>query len=183
MRKTLPERCRGLPVQHLSLQVVIAVAAADALGPGEIVALHELLRRNLHDRINELVDGDHVVAPEVDGPCISGVHDAEKAIHAVINVAVTTRLLPVTPHFDLAGVLGERDLAADGSRGFLAATLVGPERSVDVVEAHDTDVEAVVLVIVSRHLFGEELLPAVPLLRLSGIRVGLLERRDVRVHL
>ena len=81
-----------------------------------------------------------------------------------------------------AGQLGDGDLAAHRGRRLLAAAVPGAERAEDVVEAHDARLEAVVLAVVRAEPLGDQLLPAVGVLRrrpgrrpprFSGVDVGL----------
>src|SRR5690606_29900380 len=92
-------------------------------------------------------------------------------------------LLTIAPDLDLVAVLGQGDLAAERRRGLLLAPLVGAERTVDVVEPHHAGLHAVVLGVVLAELFGEELLPAVALLRRRRVGVLLTQRRDVGIVL
>ena len=107
------------------------------------------------------------------------------AAGAVVDVHEAAGLLAVAPDLDLvvAGVLGLDDLAADGGGGLFAAAGPGAEGAVDVVEAGDAALEAVVLFEVAAHALGEELLPAVAVFGQGGIGVGFLEGDDVGVGL
>src|SRR5207247_9115222 len=89
---------------------------------------------------------------------------------------VRAGLVAVAPHFDFATVYGEGDLAADGRRGFLPAALVGTERAIDVVEPHHAGLQTVVFGVVPAQTLREELLPAVPIFRVGGVRVFFLQR-------
>src|SRR5688572_11872539 len=164
-----------LPAEDLVDQRVVAVAAVDALGRVEVVAAFELDAADVLGDVDELVDRDAFGAAEVDR-VVPGLAlgDYVDALEAVGDVHERAGLLAVAPDLDLvlAGHLGLDDLAADRGGGLLAAAFPGAERAVDVVEARDARRDLPVLAEVAAHALGEELLPAVAVLRHR--RVGVL---------
>src|SRR6202040_790643 len=94
---------------------------------------------------------------------------------AVVDVAERPGLLTVSPHLDRPAVLGERNLAAHRGRRLLASAVVGAVGAVDVVEANDTSLHAVLGGVVLAELLAEHLLPAVGVLRRRRVRVFLAE--------
>src|SRR5215210_2285251 len=87
--------------------------------------------------------------------------------------------MPIAPDLDLTSVGGRGYLAADRCRGFFFATFVSAQRTVDVVEANGPGLKSVVLEIVLAQFFHEELLPAIPLLRVGWKSVFLPKRSDL----
>src|SRR5262249_6390764 len=152
------QRDARLPPQNLSEQVVVAVATSHALRLRQVVALLQLLARDLGDHVDELVDGDELVGAEIDRLAEAGLHESVQALDAVVDVAEASRLFAVSPDVDLPAVGRLRDLAGDGGRRFLLAAFIGAERTVDVVEADDPDVEPAILVVIGAELLGEQLL-------------------------
>jgi hypothetical protein len=75
------------------------------------------------------------------------------------------------------------DLAGQCGRRLLAAALPRAERTVDIVVPGDPGFQAVVLTEMASHPFGEQLLPAIAVLRVGRICVRLGEGGDVRVGL
>src|SRR6266576_5830411 len=91
-----------------------------------------------------------------------GSHEALDAFHAVVNKAIGARLKAVAPDLDLPAILHERDLPTDRRRRLLPATVVCPERTVDIVETDHPRLEPVVLEVVPALTLGEELFPTIP---------------------
>ncbi len=112
-----------------------------------------------------------------------GRHQADQAFDAIVHVHVGTGLLAVAPDLDGAAVFSLGNFARDGCRRLFLAAVVGAERPVDVVEAHDARLELVVVVVVAAEFFGEQLFPAVTWLGIGRIRVFFLQRRDFGVLL
>ena len=106
-----------------------------------------------------------------------------QAFDAVVDVHEGARLFAVAPDFDFATVAAHRNFAADRSRCFFLAAVVSSEWTVDVVEADDAGLEAVVIVVVAAELFGEQLLPAITGLGIGGHCVFFTQRCDVGIHL
>ena len=121
--------------------------------------------------------------PRLSGSRVIAGHQPQQALHAVVDVHEGAGLLAVAPDFDLAAVRGQRDLAGDGGRRLFLAAVVGAQRAVDVVEAHDAGLEAVIVAVVTAQFLGEELLPAIAGLGIGRIGVLFLQGRDVGVIL
>mmetsp|Transcript_29774 Transcript_29774/g.95758 ORF Transcript_29774/g.95758 Transcript_29774/m.95758 type:complete len:223 (-) Transcript_29774:653-1321(-) len=156
---------RGVPPELLLDHGVLGVAAAHALGPGdvldgELVLAIALARADGH----HLVHRHHLVGAEVHGLAAVGLGETEDALHAVVNEGEGAGLLAVAPHLNLLS--GGDGLAAEGSRGFLAAALPGAVGAVDVVEAGNAGLDVEVGLVVLVHLLGAELLEAVGVLGL-----------------
>ena len=120
-------------------------------------------------------------------------HEAVDALDAVIDVHERAGLLAVAPDLDLriaAGValaaaeeLGVGRLPAHRGGGLLAAALPRALLAVDVVEADGARLDPVLLAVVIGELLGDQLLPAVGVLRLRGVGVLLLQRYDLGLRL
>ena len=162
-------------------QRVVAVAAADALGRGEVVVPRQRDAGDPLDDVDEFVDRDQLLGADVERlPDVAG-GEPQRAVHAVVDVGEAARLLAVAPDLDLVVAAQDRrgDLAADGGRRLLAAAVLGALGPVDVVVAGDAGLETEVLVEVPRHALAEELLPAVAVLGHRGVGVGLAQRLDL----
>src|SRR5579862_5440356 len=103
-------------------------------------------------------------------------HQPANAFDAIVDVAIRARLRAITPHFDLTAIGGEGDFAANSGWGFFAAAIVGAEWTEDVVEAGDASFQAEVFGVMSALALAEELLPAIAIFGISGIRVFFFER-------
>ena len=80
--------------------------------------------------------------------------------------------MSVTPYLDLVSISGQGYLAADRRRRLLFAAIIGTERSVDIVKAHDPGFEFVVLPVVTTQFLRIEFLPPVTRLRLESSRAS-----------
>eukprot|EP00964_Phaeocystis_antarctica_P082132 scaffold51468_cov56-Phaeocystis_antarctica.AAC.4 len=130
----LLEGGRRRPAQHLLDEGVVRVAAADALGAGDVLDGQRLAAK-LEDKLGHLVHRDHLVRADVERLLVVRHHQPQDALHRVVDVAEGARLLAVAPHLELL-LRGDR-LAAEGGRRLLAAALPRAARAVDVVEAAD----------------------------------------------
>src|SRR5262245_32590454 len=101
-------------------------------------------------------------------------------LDAIVDIHERARLLAISPNLDLAGISSACDLPAHRSRRLLATAIIGAQRAIHVVEAHDARRQAVVLGIVLAELLRVELFEAVPFLGLRRPRVLLAQRRYVR---
>src|SRR5678815_1196552 len=137
------------------------------------------------DEIGKVVDRDETVLPKIQRFVIIGAHQPEDALDAIVDITKRARLLTVTPDLDLvvARQLRDGDLAAQGRRCLLATTVPRAQRPEDVVEAHGSRFDAVVVAVVSAEPFGDEFLPPICILWCRRIRVFLAQRFDVRVEL
>src|SRR5205809_1303178 len=134
------------------------------------------LARNSGNEVYQLVDRHQSVGAHVQRITIRRAHPPDDSLHAVVHIAVRAGLVAVAPHFDFVTVCREGDLAADSCRGFLPAAFVGTEWAVDVVEPHYTGFQTVVFGVVPAQTLREELLPAVAIFRVRGVRVFFLQR-------
>ena len=131
-----------------------------------------------HD-VDQLIDRDHPILAEVQRLAEARTHEAVDSLDAIVDVAVRAGLQTVAPHLDLAAVGRQRDLTANRRRRLLATSVVGAERSEDVVEANDARLETEVFLVVAAVALHVELLPAVAILGVGRIRVLLFEGRHV----
>merc|ERR1719454_1076727 len=165
---------RGLrrPPKHLLDQRVVRVAAAHALGAGDVLD-GQFATLKTEDDVGHLVHRDHLVGADVERLLVVGDHQSEDTLHAVVNVAEGARLHAIAPHLEL---LGRRDgFAAESSWRLLAAPLPRAAWAVDVVEAAEAALHAEVRIVVHQQLLGHQLLEAVRILGLSRPGVVLLE--------
>src|SRR3979490_1909273 len=127
------------PVHQLLDQVVVAVAAAHALGRVELVGALELHAGDLLDDVDQAVDADQLVAADVERLDDVALGQADRAVGAVVDIHERAGLLAIAPDLDLvlARQLGSDDLAADRGRRLLPAAVVGALRAGDVVGAPD----------------------------------------------
>src|SRR3982075_950646 len=171
----------GRPTHQLLDQVVVAVAAAHALGRIELVGALEPDAGDLLDDVDQAVDADQLVAADVQGLDDVALGQPDRAVGAVVDIHERAGLLAVAPDLDLvlARELGGDHLAADRARRLLAAAVVGAFGAVDVVVARDPGGDAVVFTIVAGHPLAEQLLPAVAVVRHRRVGVFFLERGDV----
>src|SRR5277367_1785285 len=171
------------PTQRAEQAAVVAVASANALRAGEVVALADFLAGSLRNQIHQLIDGDQFVGAEVEGVVVIRRHHADHAFDAIVHVHEGARLLAVTPDFDLAAVGLESDLAAHCGGSFFFSAVIGAKRPIDVVEAHNVGLKLVVVLIVAAQLLGIELFPSVARFGLGGNGVFFLQRSYVRIRL
>ena len=167
----------GFPAEFLFYQGVVAAAAADSFGGVELVGALEFNTGDVFDQVDELVDGNHFGAAEVDRLDDPAFHDGLGAVEAVVDVLEAAGLKAVAPDLDLFGAaeLGGDDFAADGGRGLLASAIEGAVRPVDVVVAGDAGLEAEVFHEVAAHALGEQFFPAIAVLGVSGVGVFLFQ--------
>src|SRR5215469_6266385 len=174
---------RRLPCQHAAEQGIVAVAAAHALRLVEVVLLAQLLACDLGNDVDELIDGYQFVGSEVQGFGVVAGHQPDQAFDAVVNEHEGAGLFTVAPDFDFAAALRESDLSGDGRGSLLLATLIGAERPVHVVKAHDPSFQLVVFFVVAAEFFGEQLLPAIARFGVGRNRVAFLERGHLGIAL
>ncbi len=166
------KRDLGLPAQNVAQACVIAVATAYALGLARVVAFADALAGDGGDEVYQLVDGHQAVAAQIERMRVIGEHKTVDALHAIIDVEERAGLVAIAPDFDFVAVVCQRDFAAQGCRGFFPPAFVFAQGTVDVVEAGNTDLHAVIFRVVLAELFREELFPAVSLFGVR--RVGVL---------
>src|ERR1051325_269444 len=82
------ERNRRLPIQHFAQTRVVAVAASDALRLSDVVALADLLARDLRHDVNQLIDRDHTILAEVDRLAMIAAHQAIDTFDTIVDVTV-----------------------------------------------------------------------------------------------
>ena len=94
-------------------------------------------------------------------------------------MAERARLEAVAPDFDygIARELGVGHLATHSRRRFLAPAFPRAERAEDVVETHRARLHPIIFHIVLAEVLGDQLFPAVGVLRLRRISVFLFQRR------
>src|SRR5262249_56285271 len=114
---------------------VVAVGPADALGGVGAVLPLELHAGDALDDVDEVVDGDELIAADVDRIAHVAGRQPQRAVQAVVDVGEAAGLLAVAPDLDrvVAGEGGGGHLAADGGRRLLASTVPRAVGAVDVV--------------------------------------------------
>src|SRR5579885_1013082 len=134
---------------------------------------------------DELGAGAHAARHLAEDPGIGALEpflerDAGNPVEHFANKHEAARLFAVPPDLDLVGVLELRldHLAADRRRRLLAPARGGAVRPIDVVISHEARLETAILAEMPAHALAEELLPAVTVLRLGGIGIGLPQRND-----
>jgi hypothetical protein len=182
---TVAQGHRGLPPVLALDQCVIAVAPSNSLGGGEVVVSLELDACDVLDDVDQLVDRDQLARTEVDRIGKVTLVEHLDALDAIVHVHERAGLLAVAPDLDSSAAreLGLDHLAAHRGRRLLPPTVVGPEGSVDVVEARHAGLDPEVLEIVAAHPLAEQLLPAVAVLGHGRVGIGFDERCHVRVGL
>src|SRR6516165_2928798 len=80
-----------------------------------------------------MVDRHYLIRPDVDGPSKIRPHEPQRAFDALIYIEKGTRLLAISPHFDLLAGKGHRNLATNSSGRFLATAPPRPFRPEDIV--------------------------------------------------
>src|SRR5918999_2207280 len=161
----LAERDRRLPSQHLTQPAIVGVTAANALGAVDVPQRDAVLARYVDDHPGKLVDRHHLVAAEIERLPVVRLHEPVDPLDAVIDVAERPRLLTVAPDLDLPARVDCGHLPAQGRRHLLAAAVVGPVWPVDVVKANNSSLEAELAGVVLAQALGDELFPAVGVLR------------------
>ena len=186
-RQALVQGCGRLPVENFLDEGVVGVAAGHALRRVQVVFAVHLHAGDLFDLGQQFVDGNQFAGAEVDrrGDQVVAVHDLVNALHAVVNIHEAAGLLAVAPDRDvlLAGVHRLDDLAAERGGRFFAAAVPGAVRAIDVVETGNGRLHAAFVPVFLAEHFGNQLFPAVAALGHRRIRVGFLQRADVRVLL
>src|SRR5215211_2306226 len=168
----LAERDRRLPPQHLAEPAVVGAAAAHALGAVDVPQGDAVLARHLDDDPRELVYRHHLLAAKVERLPVARGHQPVDPLDAVVDIAERPRLLPVAPDLDLPARLDRGHLPAQCRRHLLAAAVVGPVGAVDVVKADDRRLEPELAAVVQAQALGDELLPAVGVLRVGRVGVS-----------
>ena len=84
--QSLAEENFRFPAQSLAQATVVAIASANALRPGEVVALADFLAGSFSDQIHQLIDGDQFVGSEVEGIVVARRHHPDHAFHAIVDV-------------------------------------------------------------------------------------------------
>src|SRR6201992_1958955 len=165
-----------LPLQHRAQPRIVTVATAYALRFGEVVRQRDLLPGCFDYDFGELVDTDQFVGAEIERLFVIGPHDAMNALDAVIDIHERTGLLAVAPYLDLAGIRSVCDFAAHPRRRLFTATVIGAERTIDVVETNHAGREAIIFHEILAEFLRIELLEAIAFLRLCRECVLLAQR-------
>src|SRR5579871_2434519 len=169
-----------LPGQDLAQQAIIGVPAAYALRAAHVLQV-ELHTSNAANHVRELVDADHAVLPQVERLIEIRQHQPVNSADAIVDIAEGPSLLAIAPDFDFGTScqFSGSNFTAQCRRRFLAAAVVGSKRTEDVVEAHNASFHAEVATIVRAQLFGHQLFPAVSILGIGGIGLGLAQGCNV----
>src|SRR5947207_4841100 len=128
-RDSFLERNLRLPAEDFTQPIVVGIAAADALRPGDVL-LGDFDARGSGHEIGELVDADQPVLTEIDWLLVTGFHEEPQALDAVVDVTERPRLPAIAPDFDrvVAGQLRARDLAAHRRWRLLASAIPRAKR-------------------------------------------------------
>ncbi len=102
--KPFREQDARLPPQDFPQPSIVAVAPTHALGARQVMALGEVLAGDVADEIDEAVDGDQLVRPEVQRFMVAGFHDPIDALNAIVDMHERACLKAVAPDLDLATV-------------------------------------------------------------------------------
>src|SRR5436309_3431163 len=113
---TVIEPDRRLPIQLAPNERIVAIPAPDAFRRIEQVLAPEPDLPDVLRDIHKLVDGDQLVAAEIDRIDDTALHDRGRTHQAIVNKHETARLEPVAPDFDFVAIRALRldDLAANG---------------------------------------------------------------------
>src|SRR5437867_3110341 len=106
-------------------------------------------------------------------------HETIDTFNAVVDIAIGTCLFTIAPNFNIVTVVCQSDFATDRSWRFFSATIIGTERSEDVVKSYDPGIKAKVLRVVTTDALHVELFPAVAVFRVSWISILFSQRRGV----
>merc|ERR1711871_290807 len=167
--ETLSQVLGWSPSEQLLDLGVVGVTATNTLWARDVLN-RKVLLLEAADECHHVVHGDHLVGAKVEGLLNVGCHQAEDALHTVVDEAERACLLAISPHLQLG--VGCQHLAAEGSRGLFASALPGSPWPVDVVETSNAHSEAEVLRVVLADLLSIQLLQAVAVL--GGGRPGIL---------
>src|SRR6266487_6913036 len=72
--QTIFERYLRLPFQDFAQTSVVAIAAADTLRLGSVIALADAFAGDVRDDVHQFVDRDHPVLPQIDRLAIIALH-------------------------------------------------------------------------------------------------------------
>mmetsp|Transcript_22514 Transcript_22514/g.73858 ORF Transcript_22514/g.73858 Transcript_22514/m.73858 type:complete len:367 (-) Transcript_22514:147-1247(-) len=181
------ERDTRSPSNNLLDEIVIAVTSAHSLRSGDVVdgqlPLTDSKRRSdVHGHVRHVVHRDHLVGSDVEGLLVVGSHHAVQSLNSIVDVAEASCLLAISPHLEL--LRSSKRLTQEGSWRLLASSLPGSVRTVDVVEAHDTELDLGVVDAVPPAAFLRgKFLKAVGILGMSWPGVLLTETRVCRIQL
>src|SRR5881409_2913669 len=106
-------------------------------------------------------------------------HETIDTFNAVVDIAIGTCLFTIAPNFNIVTVVCQSNFATDRSWRFFSATIIGTERSEDVVKSYDPGIKAKVLRVVTTDALHVELFPAVAVFRVSWISIFFSQRRGV----
>src|ERR1700738_5089223 len=99
------QRDLRLPLEDFTQTRVVAIAAAHALGLGDVIAFADPLAGDLRHDVHQFVDRNHAVLSEIDRLAMIALHQPVDTFDAVIDVAVRTGLLAVAPNFNVVAVI------------------------------------------------------------------------------
>mmetsp|Transcript_4878 Transcript_4878/g.17699 ORF Transcript_4878/g.17699 Transcript_4878/m.17699 type:complete len:249 (-) Transcript_4878:515-1261(-) len=170
--ETIGELHRRRPAELFLDELVVGVATAHALRTRNVLD-GQLLARELHRHGLHFVHGDHFIGANVHGLGEIALGETQDTFNAIVNVRKRARLLTIAPHFNLRRC--RRRLAAKRRRGFLATTLPGTVRTVDVVESTNARLDAEIALVVLVHFLAGKLFEPVRVLRLRRPRARLLQ--------
>ena len=91
--------------------------------------------------------------------------------------------MAIAPYFNGVSILSERQLAADRGGRFFAATVVGAERSIDIMETDHASLEAEIFPVVAAGALDVELFPTVAVFGVGRVGILLFKRGNIGVLL
>src|SRR5438270_9704370 len=147
------------------------------------MASAEGLAGNLHNNFYEVIDGSHLLRPNIDRPRKVRVHQSAHAFDTVVDVEERASLLAVTPDLNLTTGTGLSDLAADSRGSLFPTALPCPFRAKDIVKTCDANLDTKVPGIGKIEALAEQLFPSIFAVRCSRIGRSFRADRVCWIHL
>src|ERR1035437_4081683 len=171
------------PTQYFTETSIVAVPTTHALRSPKVVSLRDLFASDPRHHVDQPVNRYEFIRSQIERVAVVRSHDAHKSFHTIIHIHKGACLLAIPPHFDLAVIFGESQLATDGGWRLFLAAFVRAQRPVDVVKADNSRLKAVVFVVVTTEFLGKVFPPAVTRLGIGGVGIFLTQRSDGSVLL
>mmetsp|Transcript_1725 Transcript_1725/g.2799 ORF Transcript_1725/g.2799 Transcript_1725/m.2799 type:complete len:211 (-) Transcript_1725:232-864(-) len=135
-----------------------------------------------HRHIRHVIHGDHFIRAHIQRLLVVTGKYAVKAFYRIVYVAERAGLQAVTPHLEFR--LGAKSFAQECRGGLLATTAPGAVGAIDVVKAHDTELDlGEVHSVPPAALLRDKLLKAVGILGVCRPRILFLKTGVGRVEL
>src|ERR1039457_6569749 len=161
----------GFPTQDFTQTSIVAVPTTYALRSTQVVSLPDLFASDPRHHVDQFINRYEFIRSQIERVVVVGSHHPDQSFHTIIHVHEGACLRAITPHFDLAVILGESHLATDGGWRLFLAAFVRAQRPVDIVKGDDPRLQAVVFVVVTAELLGKEFLPTVARLGIGGMGI------------